>query len=35
MKRSSNMATTADVTNAINNARFSPLQDYEPISEFT
>ena len=31
----SNMATTADVANAINNALLSPLQDYEPISEFT
>ena len=31
----SNMASTADVANAINNALLSPLQDYEPISEFT
>jgi len=29
------MATTADVATAINNALLSPLQDYEPISEFT
>ena len=29
------MATIADVANAINNALLSPLQDYEPISEFT
>ena len=29
------MATTADIANAINNALLSPLQDYEPVSEFT
>ena len=31
----SNMATTADVANGINNALLSPLQYYEPLSECT